>query len=218
MDEDKLQQRIADFDMDCNYSVLLLILAESPHEELRAKRLLMLAQQQPLPSRHEALHNLVRNLKVKCCHKAALVCALHACSACTCAFWIRCRMQSECFQQSWQKQLQRPKHTCDCYMHSSQHGGRAAESCAYFTCVDGNVQVKGGVRFMPLAGRHIAAAVCHIVRARQKATACSTPEEMEITAEMSQCPVTCFLAHELSPKEIALLQGKPCSAYGFCLA
>lgn len=47
----------------------------------------------------------------------------------------------------------------------------------------------------------------------QKATACSMPEE--ITAEMSQCPVTCFLAHELSPKEVALLQGKPCSACGF---
>ncbi len=97
-------------------------------------------------------------------------------------------------------------------MHSTRHGGRAAESCAYLTCADGNVQVKGGVRFLPLAGRHIAAAVCHVVRARQRATACSTPEEMEITAEMSQCPVTCFLAHELSPKEIALLQGKPCSA------
>lgn len=163
MDEDKLQERIADFDMDCNYSVLLLILAESPHEELRAKQLLMLAQQQPLAARHKALHNLVRNLKVKCCHKAALspsfVYALQACPACACTFWVRCRMQSECLQQPWQKQLQRHKHTCDCTMHSSGHGGRASESCAYLTCAESNVQVKGGVRFMPLAGRHIAAAV-----------------------------------------------------------
>lgn len=36
MDKNKVLQRIADFDADCNYSVLLLILAESPHEELRA--------------------------------------------------------------------------------------------------------------------------------------------------------------------------------------
>ncbi|KAL0023165.1 hypothetical protein WJX77_008794 [Trebouxia sp. C0004] len=30
---------------------------------------------------------------------------------------------------------------------------------------------------------------------------------MQITAKMSQCPATCLLEHELSPKEIALLQG-----------
>ncbi len=94
MDEDKLQQQIADFDMDCNYSVLLLILAKSPREELHAKRVLMLAQQQPLPARQKALHSLVRNLKVRHFYKAALspslVCALQACPACACAFWIRC--------------------------------------------------------------------------------------------------------------------------------
>ena len=67
---------------------------------------------------------------------------------------------------------------------------------------------------MPLAGRRTAEAVCQIMRERQSESACSTPEEMEITAEMSQCPAACFLVHELSPKEIALLQGKPCSAYG----
>ncbi len=90
MDEDKLQQRIADFDVDCNYSVILLVLAKSPDEELRAKRLLMLAQKHPMPSRRKNLHNVVRNLKVKCCHKAALspslVRSLQTCSVCACAF------------------------------------------------------------------------------------------------------------------------------------
>lgn len=94
-------------------------------------------------------------------------------------------------------------------MHSSQHGGGAAESCAYLTCADDDVQKKEGVRFMPLAGRHTAAAVCQIVRGRQSTSACSSTEETEITAEMSQCPATLYLAHELSPKEVALLQGKP---------
>ena len=107
------------------------------------------------------------------------------------------------------EQLQRHKYTCHCYMHSSQHGGGAAESCAYLTCADDDVQKKEGVRFMPLAGRHTAAAVCQIVRGRQSTSACSSTEETEITAEMSQCPATLYLAHELSPKEVALLQGKP---------
>ncbi len=74
---------------------------------------------------------------------------------------------------------------------------------------------------MPLAGRHTVAAVCRIVSARKDALAYSMPEEIKIAeeieiAEMSQCPAAFYLAHELSPKEIALLQGKPCSAYGFC--
>lgn len=107
MDEDKLQQRIADFDVDSNYSVILLVLAETSHEELRAKQLLMVAQQQPLPARRKFLHDLVRNLKVKCHYKAALssslVRSLQACSGCACAFGMPCQMQSECLQQSWQR-------------------------------------------------------------------------------------------------------------------
>jgi len=209
LDKDRLQQRIADFDVNKKYNVILLVLAKSPSEELHAKQLLLFAQQQPLPSRQAALHNVVRNLKVNYCYKSAAV------------FFSACMCSLQPLQYEHRAVNGLGENSCRCIHLScctpcSQNGGPAANQCAYFSWTDNDVQAMG-VRFMPLAGRRTAAVVCQIVRARQSTSACSTPEEMEVTAEMSQCPAACFLAHELSPKEIALLQGKACSAYGFCL-
>jgi len=81
LDKDRLQRRIDDFDVNRDYNVILLVLANSPCEELRVKQLLLFAQQQPLPSRQAALRNVVRNLKVKYCYKPALVLF----SACMCS-------------------------------------------------------------------------------------------------------------------------------------
>jgi len=72
LDKDRLQRRIDDFDVNRDYNVILLVLANSPCEELRVKQMLLFAQQQPLPSRQAALHNVVRNLKVKYCYNQSI--------------------------------------------------------------------------------------------------------------------------------------------------
>ena len=66
------------------------------------------------------------------------------------------------------------------------------------------------VEFLPLAGRHMTAAICSLMQQRHTRAHVGLVESAWTSA--AQCPATFYLAHELSLVEVALFQGKASSS------
>ncbi len=67
-----------------------------------------------------------------------------------------------------------------------------------------------GVRFLPLAGRHMTAAMCSLMQQRHARARFGL--DGSGWASAAQCPATFYLVHELLPVEVALLQGTASSS------
>jgi hypothetical protein len=66
LNQSKVEQCIQQFDVDRRHDVVLMVKADQPEKEIAALDSLLKAQQTDLPSRHQALHMAVADLKVLC--------------------------------------------------------------------------------------------------------------------------------------------------------
>ncbi len=64
LNQSKVEQCIQQFDVDRRHDVVLMVMADPPEREVAARDSLLKVQQTDLPSRHEALHKAVADLKV----------------------------------------------------------------------------------------------------------------------------------------------------------
>ena len=61
-----MEQCKQQFDIDRRRDVVLMVVADQPEKEIAARDSLLKAQQEDLPSRRQALHTAVADLKVFC--------------------------------------------------------------------------------------------------------------------------------------------------------
>jgi len=68
LSQSKVKQCIQHFDINRRHDVVLMVMADQPEKEIAARNSLLKAQQTDLPSRQQALHMAVADLKVLCVH------------------------------------------------------------------------------------------------------------------------------------------------------
>ncbi len=66
LNQSKVQQCIQQFGVNRRHDVVLMVMADQPGKEIAARDSLLKAQQADLPSRRQALHKAVADLKVSC--------------------------------------------------------------------------------------------------------------------------------------------------------
>lgn len=64
LNQSKVKKCIQQFDVDRRHDVVLMVMADQPEKEIAARDSLLKAQQTDLPSRRQALHKTVADLKV----------------------------------------------------------------------------------------------------------------------------------------------------------
>jgi hypothetical protein len=66
LSQSKVEQCVQQFDVNRRHEVVLMVMADQPEKEIAARDSLLKAQQTDLPSRRQALHKAVADLKVLC--------------------------------------------------------------------------------------------------------------------------------------------------------